>query len=405
MEVQKGDVIAVDGRGDLSTGVFGEMLMTYFKAQGGAGVVIDAAIRDSRPIFTDLQVPVWSRGVTTGGAGHGNMFPHSFNIPIGCGGVLVNPGDIIMADDGGAIVIPPITIPHLLEIGGARDYKEIFVRKRLSEGGALRSYYPFDAKGSEGIRRVVENAERVIDYNLKIAEYRINGYAVIEDALPVATVDRIRDAFLPMLEHVRTREDIIAEKEWGDLRTGFGRQQVINRYTLTIPWVPPFADPAVYENPLILEFLERYWGTENFHVKCFHSNSPYPGSEFQHWHRDTNLPSEIPYVGLDTCPIVGVKFPLVDTSEENGSFEVLPSTQYIASPQLEGRYDEVLTSGPFPFSPSTQHEKGHDVDSGCSHAAPGDAEYVRCAASRNRRLLRSALDQYQSNREGAAGDS
>ena len=205
---------------------------------------------------------------------------------------------------------------------------------------------------------MVENAERVIDYNLKIAEYRINGYAVIEDALPVATVDRIRDAFLPMLEHVRTREDIIAEKEWGDLRTGFGRQQVINRYTLTIPWVPPFADPAVYENPLILEFLERYWGTENFHVKCFHSNSPYPGSEFQHWHRDTNLPSEIPYVGLDTCPIVGVKFPLVDTSEENGSFEVLPSTQYIASPQLEGRYDEVLTSGHFPSAHRLNMKKG-----------------------------------------------
>ena len=149
MEVQPGDVIAVDGRGDLSTGVFGEMLMTYFKGQGGAGVVIDAAIRDSRPIFTDLKVPVWSRGVTTGGAGHGNMFPHSFNIPIGCGGVLVNPGDIIMADDGGAIVIPPVSIPHLLEIGGARDYKEIFVRQKLSEGGELRKYYPFNAEGQK----------------------------------------------------------------------------------------------------------------------------------------------------------------------------------------------------------------------------------------------------------------
>ena len=83
-----------------------------------------------------------------------------------------------------------------------------------------------------------------IDFDLKIAEFRINGYAVIEDVLSVETVDRIREAFLPMLEHVRTRETGFAEKEWGDLRAGFGRQQIINRYTLTLPWVPPFADPG-----------------------------------------------------------------------------------------------------------------------------------------------------------------
>ena len=55
--VQAGDVIVVDGRGDLATGCFGEMLMTYFKAQGGEGVVIDAAIRDSAQIFNDVKVP------------------------------------------------------------------------------------------------------------------------------------------------------------------------------------------------------------------------------------------------------------------------------------------------------------------------------------------------------------
>ena len=112
-----------------------------------------------------------------------------------------------------------------------------------------------------------------IDFDLKISEFRINGYAVIEDVLSIETVDRIREAFLPMLEHVRTRETGFAEKEWGDLRTGFGRQQIINRYTLTIPWVPPFADPEVYENPVILEFLRRYWGKDDFHIKCLHRTS------------------------------------------------------------------------------------------------------------------------------------
>ena len=114
-----------------------------------------------------------------------------------------------------------------------------------------------------------------IDFDLKIAEFRINGYAVIEDILSVETVDRIREGFLPMLKHVRDREAGFADKEWGDLHTGFGRQQHPNRYTLTIPWVKPFATPEVYENPVILEFLKRYWGKEDFYIKCFHSNNPY----------------------------------------------------------------------------------------------------------------------------------
>ena len=197
-----------------------------------------------------------------------------------------------------------------------------------------------------------------IDFDTKIAELRINGYAVLEDVLSVETVDRIREAFLPMLEHVRTREDSIAPKEWGDLRTGYGRQQFSNRYTLTMPWILPFADPEVYENPVILEFLRRYWGRDDFYVKCFHSNNPYPGSEFQPWHRDIGLAKEIPHVGLDTCPSLGIKFPLVDTSETNGSFEVLPSTQYIANPDLESRYDEVLTRGNFPSAQRLNMKKG-----------------------------------------------
>ena len=149
LETQPGDVIAVDIRGDRPTGCFGEMLMTYFKAHGGAGVVIDGGIRDSRQIFEDLEVPVWSTGVSTGGAGHMNMYPHAFNVPIACGKVLVNPGDIIMADDGGAIVVPPFLAPRIIEIAGARDYKEIFVRQKLREGGDLRRYYPFDEEGQK----------------------------------------------------------------------------------------------------------------------------------------------------------------------------------------------------------------------------------------------------------------
>ena len=201
-----------------------------------------------------------------------------------------------------------------------------------------------------------------LNLDLKIAEFRINGYVVIDDVIPVAAIDRMREAFLPLLDHVRAREanrpDDIGGPEHGDLRTGFGRQQNLNRYTLTVPWVPPFVDTDLYENPIVLSFLEHYWSRDDFYIRCLHSNTPYPGTEFQRWHRDTPLAKEIPHVGLDTCPILGVKFPLVDTSEENGSVDVLPATQYIANADLEERYDEVLTEGDFPSSRRLNMRRG-----------------------------------------------
>ena len=185
-------------------------------------------------------------------------------------------------------------------------------------------------------------AGRDIDYDLKLAEYRINGYVVFEEVLPPATIERVHAAFLPLLNHVRERDTEETKAERGDVRTGQGRLQTTNRYTLTIPWVWPFADAEIYEHPVILEFLERYWGNEEFILTCYHSNTPCPGSDFQRWHRDTGLALEIPHVGLETCPILAAKFPLVDTCEENGTFELLPSTQYLADPDLETRYDDLL---------------------------------------------------------------
>lgn len=144
--VRPGDVIVVDGRGDLATGCFGEMLLTFFQAHGGAGIVTDACVRDFA-MAKGLGLPIWSTGVTTGGAGHMNLFPWDFNLPIACGKVLVIPGDIIMADDGGAIVVPPVLVPRILEMAGEREEHEVFVRMKLREGGALTKYYPFNEEG------------------------------------------------------------------------------------------------------------------------------------------------------------------------------------------------------------------------------------------------------------------
>ncbi|MBM3188104.1 MAG: ribonuclease activity regulator RraA [Chloroflexi bacterium] len=140
---QPGDVVVVDARGDMSSGVFGEMMLTYFYGQGGAGVVIDGCIRDYTHA-KHLDLGLWIRGVTPNYHVQTNIFPHAVNVPIACGGVLVMPGDIIIADDDGAVVVPIKLAPKLLEVATAHHEWEEFTRMRLAQGGDLRKYYPLN---------------------------------------------------------------------------------------------------------------------------------------------------------------------------------------------------------------------------------------------------------------------
>lgn len=140
---QPGDVVVVDARGDMASGVFGEMMMTYFKGQGGAGVVIDGCIRDFAHI-KELDLGLWLRGVTPNFHVQTNIFPYAVNVPIACGGVLVLPGDLIVADDDGAVVVPIALASQLLEKAGAHHEWEVFTRMKLLQGGDLRKYYPLN---------------------------------------------------------------------------------------------------------------------------------------------------------------------------------------------------------------------------------------------------------------------
>jgi regulator of RNase E activity RraA len=138
---QPGDIVVVDARGDLSSGVFGEMMLTYFKGRGGIGVVIDGCIRDY-PHVKQLDLGLWLRGVTPNFHTQTNIIPFAVNVPIACGDVLVIPGDIIVADDDGVVVVPAQMAPQLLQKASEHAEWEDFSRLRLSEGGDLRKYYP-----------------------------------------------------------------------------------------------------------------------------------------------------------------------------------------------------------------------------------------------------------------------
>lgn len=196
----------------------------------------------------------------------------------------------------------------------------------------------------------MERVERLLN------ELYVNGFAVMEDAIPIPTIERIHAAFLPMLEHVRDREREMGHPERGDIRAGCGRLQHPNRYTMQWPWEGALACPEIAEHPTLLALLEAYWETDDFLVTCLHSNNPYPGSIHQHWHRDIQLMA--PHVAMARVPHFGVKFPLVDTDVENGSFEVLPSTQFLADPSREGAYDAIIESGFYPHRTRLNMKRG-----------------------------------------------
>ena len=136
-----GDVVVVDARGHLGSGVFGEMMLTYFKGRGGVGVLVDGCIRDY-PKAKDLGLGLWLRGVTPNYHTQTDIFPFAVNVPVACADTLVMPGDIIVADDDGAVVVPSKLAPELLRTASEHAEWEDFSRMRLAEGGDLRKYYP-----------------------------------------------------------------------------------------------------------------------------------------------------------------------------------------------------------------------------------------------------------------------
>jgi regulator of RNase E activity RraA len=138
---QAGDMVVVDARGDMASGVFGEMMLTYFAGRGGAGVVIDGCIRDSAEA-KKLDLGIWVKGVTPNYHAQTNLIPWAVNVPVACGNALVMPGDIIVADDDGVVVVPVAMAAKLIEGASKHAEWEEFARYRLSQGGDLRKYYP-----------------------------------------------------------------------------------------------------------------------------------------------------------------------------------------------------------------------------------------------------------------------
>ncbi|WP_426184464.1 fumarylacetoacetate hydrolase family protein [Microbacterium sp. TWP3-1-2b2] len=157
--VDQGEIIVIEARGDATTGTLGDILALRATARGAAGVVTDGGVRDFDEVAR-IGLPVFSRGAHPSVLGRKHV-PWELDVTIGCGGAAVQPGDIIVGDGDGVIVIPPSIVSEVVDAALAQEDEDAWIAVQVQAGHPVDGLFPMNAqwrttyeasRGTEGDR-------------------------------------------------------------------------------------------------------------------------------------------------------------------------------------------------------------------------------------------------------------